>query len=333
MTVHVLRPGLLSTVQDGGRHGWAALGVGSAGPMDDGAFRLANALAGNPPGAPALEITLIGPRLRFDDAATVALAGADFDARIDGEPLPGWRPVRVGAGAVLDCGRARRGARAWLAIGGGIAAGVVLGSAATDLNARLGPFGGRPLAAGDALPVATPAGAEPSGRSARPSRAAARPHANWSLDARPWFDPDTARPLRLVRGTHFDALDAASRRALFAAEFRIGAESNRVGFRLEGPRLALSAPLEPVSEPLAAGTLQLPPGGQPIALMAEHPTVGGYPRIGHVAAIDLARLAQRRPGDPVRFAPIGLDDAQTRYLERERELARLLDTIATRLNA
>ncbi len=130
----------------------------------------------------------------------------------------------------------------------------------------------------------------------------------WSLDPRPWFDADASDPIRLVRGSHFDALDAASRAALFDAAFRIDKDSNRVGFRLDGPRLALSEPLELVSEPLAIGTLQLPPGGAPIALMAEHPTVGGYPRIGQIAAVDLPRLAQRRPGDVVRFAEIDLDD-------------------------
>jgi len=155
--------------------------------------------------------------------------------------------------------------------------------------------------------------------------------ANWSLDPRPWFDGDPLHPIHLIRGAHFEALDAASRAALFASEFRIDADSNRVGFRLDGARLALSEPLELVSEPVASGTLQLPPGGQPIALMAEHPTIGGYPRIGQVAAIDLSRLAQRRPGEGVRFAEIDLGAAQTRYLQRERELARLIDQIAERL--
>jgi antagonist of KipI len=153
----------------------------------------------------------------------------------------------------------------------------------------------------------------------------------FSLDPRPWFDPEPSRPIRLARARHADALDAASRAALYTQAFRVGVDSNRVGLRLDGPRLALAAPLEPVSEPVAAGTLQLPPGGQPIALMAEHPTTGGYPRIGQVAAIDLARLAQRRPGDHVRFAPIDLDDAQTRYLECESRLARLCADIAARL--
>jgi len=315
VSVEVLRAGLLTTVQDRGRNGAAMLGIGRAGAMDDVALRLANALVGNAPDAAALEITLIGPRLRFDADATIALTGADHP------DVPMWRALSVAAGSVLDIGAARHGARAYLAIAGGFAVERLLGSAATDVNAKLGGIDGRPLREGDRLATGVgPAQPEP-------------PHPPWSLDPRPWFDADPATPIRLLRGTHFDALDAASRAALFEREFRVAADSNRVGFRLDGPRLALSAPLELVSEPLAAGTLQLPPGGQPIALMAEHPTIGGYPRIGHVAAVDLARLAQRRPGEGVRFAPIELDDAQTRYLERERELARMIEAIHGRLNA
>jgi antagonist of KipI len=277
--------------------------------MDDVALRLANALVGNAPEAAALEITLIGPRLRFDEAATVALAGAEHAG------VPMWRAFRVEAGDTLDIGPARRGARACLAISGGFAIERVLGSASTDVNAGLG----RPLRDGDRLAIEAC------------DTCPGRSPATWSLDPRPWFDADPAAPIRLVRGTHFDALDGASRRVLFQAEFRIATDSNRVGFRLDGPRLALSLPLELVSEPLVAGTLQLPPGGQPIALMAEHPTIGGYPRIGHVARVDLARLAQRRPGDAVRFAEIDLDDAQTRYLERERALAAMIESIRERL--
>ena len=363
MSITVLKPGLLTTVQDRGRRGYAALGVGVAGPMDDVACRLANALVGNGTDASALELTLIGPCLRFDTAATIAMTGAPFAAQIDGTPIEGWRAIDIGAGAVLDCGRARRGARGYLAIAGGFSVEPVLGSTSTDVNARLGPFDGRPLREGDvlhavvvgaaeaAMPFITPRTPSPpnlglparkpgsplEGEGFKASRLAALPrnrqqHAPaWSLDPRPWFDADSAQPIRLIRGTHFDALDAASRAALFDAEFRIAADSNRVGFRLDGPRLVLAAPLELVSEPVASGTVQLPPGGQPIALMAEHPTLGGYPRIGQVAAIDLPRLAQRRPGEAVRFREIGRDEAQTRYLAREHEIARMIAAIHTRL--
>jgi antagonist of KipI len=311
VSVEVLKPGLLTTIQDRGRFGCAMLGVGRAGPIDDVAMRLANALVGNALDAAVLEITLVGPRLRFHAPATIALTGAEFPN------VASWRPVDVEAGDVLDIGTARRGARACLAIARGFVAEPTLGSVSADVNAGIG---GRALREGDRIATCTNA------------RAAVR-DARWSLDPRPWFDADTAHAIRLVRGAHFDALDAASRDALFTQTFRVGKDSNRVGFRLDGAPLALSAPLELVSEPLAIGTLQLPPGGTPIALMAEHPTVGGYPRIGQIAAVDLPRLAQRRPGDVVRFAEIDLDGAQTRYLERERELAKLVEAIRERVHA
>jgi len=312
--IDVARPGLLTTLQDRGRHGCAMLGVGRAGAMDDVALRLANALVGNAVDAAALEITLIGPRLRFDGATTIALTGAEFPIHIGDDEIPMWQPVNVEAGDELEIGTARRGSRACLAIAGGFVVESVLGSISTDVNARLGGLDGRPLREHDRLLIPN-ASADDIARARDKPRASSRPRsARWSLDPRPWFNADTASPIHLIRGSHFDALDAASRAALFAKNFRIAAESNRVGFRLDGARLELAAPLALVSEPLAAGTLQLPPGGQPIALMVEHPTIGGYPRIGQVAAVDLVRLAQRRPGDPVRFVEIDLDEAQTRYL-------------------
>jgi biotin-dependent carboxylase-like uncharacterized protein len=345
MSIAVLKPGLLTTLQDRGRNGCAMLGVGRAGAMDDVALRLANALVGNNVDAAVLEITLLGPRLRFDERATIALTGADFPARIGDTDAAMWQPIAVEAGAVLDFGAARHGSRACLAVAGGFAAEPTLGSVSTDVNARLGGFDGRALREGDALVVGIDASPEPhattdsSGmRGTALARRTRNAHSKesrqtWSLDPRPWFDADVATPIRLIRGAHFDALNAASRTTLFDDEFHIDKDSNRVGFRLDGPALALAAPLELVSEPLVAGTLQLPPGGQPIALMVEHPTIGGYPRIGQIAMVDLPRLAQRRPGEPVRFAEIDLDTAQTRYLERERELLRLIEAIGERLTS
>ena len=318
MTVEVLRGGWLTTLQDGGRRGHAAAGIGRAGAMDEVALRLSNALVGNAPDAPALEATLQGPLLRIEVATTIALAGAAFDLRIDGVPAPAWRPLPVAAGALVDLGRARRGCRGYLALAGGFAADPVLGSVAMDLNAGLGPFGGRPLATGDVLSSGTP-------------RTALAGIPSWSLDPRPWFDPDPHRVLRLLPGSHEAAFTAGARAALFDSAFRIDPASNRVGLRLQGSTLALAAPLEIASTPVAPGTVQVPPDGQPIVLMAEHPVTGGYPRIAQVAAIDLPFLAQRRPGDAVRFAPIGIEEAQTRYLAREEALQRLALDLHQRL--
>ncbi|MFT3792770.1 MAG: 5-oxoprolinase subunit PxpB [Rudaea sp.] len=336
--ITVLAPGLLTTVQDAGRRGFGAIGVGSAGAMDAVSLRLANLLVGNAQDAAALEITLHGPRLRFDSDALIALTGAEIEARCASEDVPRWRPVLLRAGSELHLGGMRRGARAYLAVAGGIDLPRVLGSRATDLNAGLGPLA-RALAAGDSLPTA------PSSRD-RQSReamlAAFRREddsgnrgivaTRWSLDAAPWFDADAARTIRAIAGSHFDRLDADSQRALFGAEFRVGVDSNRVGFRLEGAALNLAMPLELVSAGAAPGTVQLPPGGAPIALAAEAPTTGGYPRIAHIIAVDQPRFAQRRPGDRLRFAQTDLADAQMRYLERERALAKLETWIRARLH-
>jgi antagonist of KipI len=160
-----------------------------------------------------------------------------------------------------------------------------------------------------------------------PRRGAA---ADWSLDPRPWFDSDQQMPIRVIAGTHFPQLDSASQRALFTTVFRIDADSNRVGYRLRGAALALREPSELVSAGVVPGTVQLPPGGNPIVLMAEAPTCGGYPRVAQVIAVDLPRLAQRRPGATVHFAQTSLEEAQTRYLECERLLARIARTVRER---
>lgn len=316
MSIRVIKSGLLSSVQDGGRHGYASLGVGSSGAMDTASLQLANALVGNGPEAAAIEITVLGPLLEFTRSTRIALCGAELIATLDHAPLAMWRPVDIEAGCVLDASRMRRGARAYLAVAGGIDVARILGSCASDINAGIGH---PPLRNGEVLEC----GAHPTlTKLSGPA---------WSLDPRPWFDADPSQPVHLIRGPHFEALDADSRKKLFNAEFRITMDSNRVGFRLEATTLTLQSPLELISEPVTAGSLQLPPSGQPIALMAEHPTTGGYPRIGQVAAIDLPRLAQRRPGDRLRFAEISIDDAQSRYLARRRELALLVGAIRERL--
>jgi biotin-dependent carboxylase-like uncharacterized protein len=320
MTIHVVAPGTLTSVQDLGRFGHTHIGVGHAGAMDSVSLRLANMLAGNDENAAALEITLHGPTVRFDGDAVIAIAGGEIDAHDETQTVPMWRPVYVRDRTTIAIGHLRAGARAYLAIRGGIAVASVLGSRSVDVNACLGPLGGRALTTGDMLPTAS----------------TSIPHlknATWSLDPSPWFNEHTDRPIALIRGSHFSHLDVDSQRALFAREFRIGSQSNRVGYRLQGHALKLREALELVSEGVVPGTVQLPPGGEPIVLMAEAPTTGGYPRIAHIAAVDLPRLAQRRPGQRVRFVEVSAHEAQTRYLLRERKLAALKQSIIERLKA
>ena len=224
MIIDVLRPGLLTTLQDRGRHGCAMLGVGRAGAMDDVALRLANALVGNEPDAAVLEITLIGPRLRFGKAVTIALTGAEFPARIGHYEVPMWQPIAIKAGSELEIGTARRGTRAYLAIAGGFAAEPVLGSLSTDVNARLGGVEGRPLRENDRLRVDLRDDQEMRAEKQRASFRGTT-STRWSLDPRPWLDTDTASPIRLMRGRHFDALEAACAHCIVR-----GRVSHRVGF-------------------------------------------------------------------------------------------------------
>lgn len=328
MSLTVLTPGWQTSVQDGGRRGFAALGVGASGAMDDVSRRLANILVGNVDNAAALEITLRGPRLRLDADCVVALTGAALDG------LPMWRPVAVRAGTEIALGTMQRGAYAYLAIAGGIGSAAVLGSRSADIVAGFNAA----LAAGDVLPV-LPAGVphrELWGRfHARPLAGNSENRnvvaANWSLNPRSWFDLDPHNRIGVIEGTHFAQLTENAQRALFDSTFRVGGDSSRMGLRLHNVHLDLREALELVSAGVVPGTMQLPPSGDPIVLMAEAPTCGGYPRIGHVIGVDLPRLAQRRPGDSVRFARVALDAAQTRYLERERALAALTRTIRDRL--
>jgi len=316
MTVEVIKPGLLITPQDLGRAGFAHLGIGRAGAFDVPAFRLANALAANARDACALEMTLLGPTLRFHCDARIAVAGAPLPMQIDGADQPMWSPLFIRAGQTLTFGAMRSGSRTYLAVQGGFDFEPVLGGRSLDVNAAIGPLG-RPLHAGDVLAV------REAGNGKRETKA------HWSIDPRPWFD--TESPLRLLPATHTHLLDAESREALFSQAFQVGNDSNRVGVRLCGAQLRLARPVELISEACVAGTLQLPPSGEPIALGVEHPVSGGYPRIGQIAVVDLPRLAQRRPGDALRFAPCTLEQAQRALRERERQLREMERLIATRL--
>ncbi|MGH8182661.1 MAG: biotin-dependent carboxyltransferase family protein [Rhodanobacteraceae bacterium] len=329
MTVEIIKPGLLSSLQDAGRTGYAHLGICRAGAFDAPAARIANALCGNPRNACVLEVTLLGPTLRFHVDAWIAVAGAPIPFLIGGAAQPAWAPVFVPADTTVELGALREGCRSYMAVCGGFDVTPVLGSRSMDINAGIGPFRGHPLQAGDRLPVGTVDG---DGKPRMPGLGPAAKRA-WRLDPRPWFEGGEDRhALRLIPGAHFERLTQPSRRQLFANPFKVDVDSNRTGVRLTGPKLVWTIPVEMVSEGCVPGLLQLPPSGQPIAFGPECPVSGGYPRIGQVAAVDIPRLAQRRPGDALRFTPCSLDDALRMLRERERALVALEANIAARLS-
>lgn len=315
----VITPGAFTTIQDLGRPGRRAGGVSPGGAADALSLRVANLLVGNRTGAAALEITLLGPRLAFPDGAWVALAGAELDATLstasgDTLRLPGWHPVWVPAGSSLVCGGARRGCRAILAISGGIAVAEVLGGRGTDVRSGFGGVDGRPLRAGDRLPIAPPRLPPP----ADGSSALIAPR-SVGAEFRP-FRGDGS-PVRVIRGPEFGAFNVASRTSFLTGSFTVTNDSDRMGCRLAGPELQCT--MRMLSQPLVPGTIQILPSGQPILLLADAPTTGGYPRIAVVATIDMPLVAQARPGDRIRFAEISLPEAGSLTRDRERGLARL----------
>ena len=332
MSLRVVRPGALATVQDLGRRGLQHLGIVPGGAMDPVSHRVANALVGNPAQAATLEVGLSGPELAFDDAALVALHGARFSAEVDDAPLPQSRPVLVRRGARLRIARAEAGCFGYLAVAGGIDVPLVLNSRSTYLAGGFGGWRGRLLQRDAVLPLAPDAAELGAARFARATRHR-RPIAAGRCETVGWFAPAATLPghdapaVRAVEGVHAGLFDEAARAAFFAERWRIAPDSNRMGFRLLGPKLGLAARTEILSQATCVGTVQVPPGGQPIVLMADHQTTGGYPKIAEAIAADVPMLAQLAPGASLRFAPATLAEADA---AREALGARV-DTLVQRI--
>ncbi|HBK56420.1 MAG TPA: hypothetical protein DDZ76_09090 [Xanthomonadales bacterium] len=315
--IRVLRPGLATTVQDGGRTGWRSFGVGAAGALDRYSLAIGNHLVGNAIDAAAVEISLSGPSLHFDRPARIALTGAEIDAQANGRAIPGWRPIDLPAATTLDLGHCRKGARAYLCLAGSLPLPRVLGSSSTDLRGGFGGMRGRPLASGDILP----AWAGPNLACTEPS------FPTWWIDPSPDIDFHRSTVARLLPGR--DSLTTPE--ALYNTGWRIAATSDRQALRLDGPALAVHAPGERISEPVAPGTVQLPPDGRPIILLADAQTIGGYPRIGHIIAADLPRLAQLRPGSSLHLIATDHDQGWRLEQQQRARLARIGYAIAARI--
>lgn len=286
--LEIIEPGFLTTVQDAGRFGWLRFGVPPSGPLDAAAFDAANALVGNAANAAGLEITWIGPTLRVTRDALIAVCGADFELWVDRLPVPTWYSVVMRAGQVLRCGERRSGARAYLAVDGGIALPPYLGSQATYLPGGFGGLEGRALRAGDRLPL-HPGNGDPFTRAG----------SAWPKAHRP---PYSAVPtLRVILGPQAEAFSEAGMMTFLNAAYTLSPTSDRMGARLNGPQIAHAGETDIVSDGIIAGCIQVPPDGQPIIMLADHQTTGGYPKIATVIQADLPLLAQLMPGDCVRF--------------------------------
>ncbi len=302
----VLKPGMLSTIQDLGRFGRQNLGVSPCGAMDSFALRLANRLVGNSEGLACLEITLAGAELEVLADCEIATTGADLGTHLDSEPLDCWQNCFVRAGQRLQFSERRRGARTYLGVPGGFLANEVLGSKSTDLKNSWGGHEGRSLLKGDLLAAVSLVGREERIRRAvRPDVLAEYRH--------PFL-------LRVVPRPQGACFPVEQKNRFFSQEFRIGASSNRMGYRLEGPRLE-ALPPEILSDATPFGAVQVLPDGQAVLLMADRQTVGGYPKIAVVISADLPKAAQLCAGHRIRFKEVSLEEAHRALTVQEERVA------------
>ncbi|MEN6565072.1 MAG: biotin-dependent carboxyltransferase family protein [Veillonellales bacterium] len=322
MQINVLRPGLLTTLQDLGRYGFQKYGIIVSGGMDLYSLRIANVLVGNDEAEAALEITLMGPSLMLEKGTLFAITGGDLSPKIDGIPVPTWRPVFLRQDSELQFGPCTAGCRSYLAVAGGYGFSPVMGSKSTYLRAAIGGFHGRGLEKGDILPLGNP------GEKSRllicqlENKMTKQPFSTtpWQAKASYITKQDRIRQVRVTRGRHFDHFTEESQSRFFQEAFEITKNSDRMGYRLSGPTMKLKAPLEMVSEGIVLGTVQVPPDGNPIVLVADRHSVGGYPKIAQVIMADIPVLAQIKPGEKIQLQEVSLEEAENIYLENEKRI-------------
>lgn len=317
MGVSVLKPGLATTVQDTGRPGYYNVGIPPSGSLDQYSSLAANLLVGNGDDAAVLECTYMGPELRFNRPATVAVTGADLPALLNGEPRPTWQSFGVEAGDVLSFDFLRSGARAYLAVGGGFDVPPALGSRSTYALGALGGVGGRALAAGDELPIGDADGVAP-GRSVPEALRSSHPK---------------HREIRVMMGLYDHRLTGEGRRAFLESTWRLTTVADRTGFRYRGAELefrdrvapfgAGSDPSNIVDAPYPIGSIQVPGGVEPIVLHRDAVSGGGYVMVGTVISADMDAVAQSAPNNTTRFVEVDLDGA----LQARRDRAGRLDAL------
>jgi allophanate hydrolase len=307
----VLSPGLQTTVQDLGRIGYQDIGVPVSGALDGLTLRLANALVGNPPGMAALEILVSGPTLEIAaDAVRVALVGPGASLLIGGAVMAAGQSITLSRGAILQIVVGRQSACCYLAVEGGVVVPLVLGSASTYVRAGIGGLDGRLLRRDDIVPLAV---------ERAPQRTEVR--------LRRPLDAARDQPIRVVLGPQQEYFTEEAVTMLLSAEFRVSKSTDRMGMRLDGPLLRHRDGWDIVSDAIATGAIQVPGSGQPIVLLADHQTTGGYPKIATVISADVPVVGRRRPGDALGFAVVSIEEAEELCRDDHRRFAELLSTL------
>jgi antagonist of KipI len=307
MTVTITKAGVLTTIQDSGRFGYQKLGVPCGGAMDDYAMRLANIAVGNDEEEAVIEMTMIGANYKFQEPAVICLTGADMNATLHGKKLELGRPYYIKAGSELRLQAAQNGFRTYLAIQGGIQIPPVLQSKSTYVKAQLGGLNGHPLKPGDVLPIKPPTQLPPT---------------DWKLSPQ-LFSYINDTTIRVIPGKQYEWFTKEMIQTFTQHPYTITPQSDRMGYRLQGETLSIQKNNSLITEGTAFGTIQIPPDGQPIILMADRQPTGGYPKIGNVITVDLPKLAQKRPGKQVRFSFVSIEEAQALRKKRYHHLQSL----------
>jgi len=304
----VVKPGLLTTIQDLGRPGFQRYGVPTSGAMDTFAFTAANLLVDNQPDAASLEITLLGPELEFLSKAQIAITGADLSPTINGEEASCWQTLQILKDDTLTFGHPRSGCRAYLAVRGGIDVPTVLGSRSTYLRGRFGGFQGRQLKAGDTVEAQKPTKPLEHNLSI--------PH-----ELIPRYNDELT--VGVVLGPQSDHFTDEGIQVFLSNTYTVTIDSDRMGYRLAGQKVKQSVPTGMVSDAITPGSVQIPPSGQPIVMMRDAQTTGGYPKIAVVNTPDVSRLGQLRPNHRVRFLKTSISEARRSLIEYHKRLSQL----------
>ena len=321
MSMKILKGGMLTSIQDIGRRGYQKYGIIGSGEMDEWSARIANILVENDEAEGVLELTMMGPQIEFTENALIALTGGDLQATINDKAVPLWRPIYIKKGAVLNFGFAVNGCRAYLAVSGGFDIPLVIGSKSTYLRAGLGGFHGRALKEGDHLLLGNQSTAFKDFAAQTASKVEEyfwTPA--WSLPHPTWPSGDESVEIRVTCGAQMDLFTTESLTAFFNEAFTITAEADRMGYRLQGKPISLIKKEDMISEAISFGSIQVPPEGNPIILLADRQTAGGYPKIAQVCSVDLSLIAQLKPDFKIKFRMISHNEAEALFLIRETDL-------------
>ena len=313
----IIKPGLLTTVQDAGRQGYQQYGVPVSGVMDHYAYQMANLLVGNDAAAAVLEATLLGPEMVIEADGLLAVTGGDLGAVLNGEPLPLWQAVPVTPGDRLAFKGIRSGCRSYIAISGGMGVPMIMGSRSTYTRGNLGGYQGRALKAGDILPI---------GDSSLPATAL-----NQLAEKRqitPAYQYAKEITLRVVPGPQEEAFTPQGLETFYQQPYTVTNECDRMGYRLEGTPITHEKVADIISDGIAMGAIQVPGHGMPIVMMADRQTTGGYTKIANVISADLPLMAQAKPGDTLRFQKVTVEEAQHIWAVRQQEVAAVKKALA-----